>query len=76
MTLEQVKTLIRSQTAGHYSDQKHGTTLAQAIVEPQPISVIVRSVRNGRISDKEETAWLVGREPGQDGYTIVMQTEG
>ena len=76
MSIKQVKTLVRSQADGHYADTKHGITLSQALVEPQPITVIVRIVRDGKISDKHERAWLVGREPGPDGYQIVMQAEG
>jgi len=77
MTTEQVTVRVRSQAGDQLSAENcHRITLAQALVEPERISIIVRTVRNGKVSDEEEAVWLVGREPGQDGYRIVMQAEG
>ncbi len=36
----------------------------------------MRTVRDGRVVDKEQFVWLVGREPVEDGYKIVMREDG
>jgi len=77
MTGEQVKELVSVQTAGRLSTENHHSiTLAQALVEPARIMVIERTVRDGAISDRVEAVWLVAKEPGQDGYRIVMHEDG
>jgi hypothetical protein len=77
MIIDEVRELIRSQGEDHLSSKNdHGLTLRQALVSPNKISVIVRTVRDGRVVDKEQTVWLVGRELVQDGYRIVMREDG
>ena len=51
----------------------HKIDLGQTLVLPQKISVIVRSVKNGRLKDRIESVWLVGQENSSDGYKIVMR---
>jgi hypothetical protein len=77
MTIDEVRELIRSQGEGQLSTKNdHGITLRQALVPPNRILVNVRTVRDGRVVDKEQTVWLVGREPVEDGYRIVMREDG
>lgn len=54
----------------------HRITLESALVPPQRISMIVRTVRIGRVMDEIENVWLIGRENQADGYRIVMREDG
>src|SRR3954469_14082451 len=77
MTAEQVKERVRAQATDHLSrENDHSLTLSQALVEPDRITVIVRTVRDGNISDKVESVWLVAKGPRPDGYRVVMQADG
>jgi hypothetical protein len=77
MTVDQVRELIRSQSKDHlFTENDHGITLQEALVPPKMTPLIVRTVRNGRMIDKEQTVWLVGSEPATDGYQIVMREDG
>ena len=77
MTVDEVRELIRSQSEDHLSTKNdHGITLLQVLVPPEMSPVIVRAVRGGRVIDKEQTVWLVGSEPSEDRYGIVMREDG
>jgi hypothetical protein len=77
MTIEQVKELVACQAKDPLATQNdHDISLGSALVEPERITIIVRSVQNGEIRDEEETVWLVGRGPSHDGYRIVMHEDG
>ena len=51
----------------------HRISLRDALVFPERLTVIVRTVKKGKVSDDEEDVWLVGREKEGDGYRIVMR---
>jgi hypothetical protein len=77
MTVDEVRELIRSQSEDHLSTKNdHGITLRQALVRPKKTPVIVRTVWNSRAIDNKQTVWLVGSEPSEDGYRIVMREDG
>ena len=77
MTVEEVRALVRAEAADHLSTENHhNIALGHALVDPQRISIIVRTVRDGKVRDREETVWLVGSGPRLDGYKIVMREDG
>jgi hypothetical protein len=75
MTTEELRGFVRAQADGSLSARNHGVNLEQALVPPQRISIIERSVRQGRVTDKTLSVWLVGKEPSEEGYMIVMREE-
>lgn len=77
MTVEQVRELVRTQSADHLTTTNdHRITLKQALVPPYRITVIARTIKSARVEDKELSVWLVGQEPRDDGYRIVMRDDG
>jgi hypothetical protein len=77
MTLDEVKEKIRLQTAnGLAITNDHRITLRQALVTPQKIVVIERTVQNRLLKDRAIEVWLVGQEPKPDGYKIIMREDG
>jgi len=76
MTAGEVEDVIRSQVADAAGVQSHGMTLESALILPQEISVIFRTVENGRVRDEKIQVWLVGQEMVSDGYRIVMRNDG
>jgi hypothetical protein len=77
MTAEDVRALVRSQSAGNLTTlNDHSITLQDALVQPQMIAVIARQVENGRTKDENLNVWLVGRENRLDGYKIVLRDDG
>ena len=77
MTAKEAQELLHSQADGHLSTgNDHGINLGQVLVPPQKISVIVRTVRHGDVTDTRQPVWLVGREIAADGYRIVMREDG
>jgi hypothetical protein len=77
MTVEQVRELVRTQSADHLATTNdHRITLKQALVSPHKISVIARTVKAGRVEDKKLSVWLVGQERQGDGYGIIMRDDG
>ena len=75
MTIEEVRERIRAQ-AGDGREINHGISLAQALMPPQKISVIERTVKDGRLKDRNLSVWLVGEEPSPGGYKIIMREDG
>jgi len=75
MTSEEVEEIVRNEGEGSLSIVSHGVTLAQALVRPKQIVLIDRIVRDGSVTDKELSVWLVGRERSDGGYMIVMREE-
>jgi hypothetical protein len=77
MTTADVRNVLRAQLL---NDPKvandHGITLDDALVPPQRISIIERTVQKGQLSDKLVTVWLVGQERLGTGYRIVMREDG
>jgi hypothetical protein len=77
MTEQEVSELVRLQANGHLATENlHEISLGQALVPPQWITVIVRTVRDGRVSDAQEFVWLIGKEKSVGGYSIVMREDG
>jgi hypothetical protein len=77
MRIDEVREMIRSQGENHLlTKNDHGIILGQTLVLPKRSRVIVRTVRDGRVVDEEEAVWLVGSEPSEDGYRIVMREDG
>jgi len=76
MTVEEVRALVRDQTAGSVGAVNHGITLKEALVEPRAIRVIDRQVKNGRMKDRDLNVWLVGQEKGPEGYKIILSEDG
>ncbi|MGB6742525.1 MAG: hypothetical protein WBE38_02625, partial [Terracidiphilus sp.] len=76
MTIEEVQELVRIH-AGNDREctNDHRISLEQALVPPQKISVIVRTVQNGRVKDKMQDVWLIGQEDSNEGYRIVMSED-
>lgn len=77
MTAGEVRELLRTQTPDEANvTNDHGITLNDALVPPQRISIIERTVEKGRLKDKVLSVWLVGQERSADGYRIVMREDG
>lgn len=77
MTVEEVEELMRLQVAsGFGTTNDHGINLRQALVPPQRISVIARTVQDGRVKDQKLNVWLVGQEHSSDGYKIILRDDG
>ena len=77
MTLDGVRALVRAQSAENLSvTNAHRIKLEQAIISPQTISLIFRTVVDGRVKDQTLNAWLVGQEGTADDYKIVMREDG
>jgi hypothetical protein len=72
MIATEVEEIVRAQLTGVRGAQDCGTTLEAALVSPRRISVILRRVEKGQVSDEEIQVWLVGQESVDDGYKIVM----
>jgi hypothetical protein len=53
----------------------HHVDLRRALVQPRKITVIERTVRNGKLRDRTLAVWLVlvERPESEDGYWIVMK---
>jgi hypothetical protein len=77
MTSDEVQSLVRLQSAQSLSlTNAHRIKLEQAIISPQRIPLIYRTVVDGRVKDKALNAWLVGQDGIADGYKIVMREDG
>jgi hypothetical protein len=77
MTFDEVQSLVRAQSADNLSvTNHHHIQLEQAIISPQRISLVSRTVVNGRVKDTTLDVWLVGQEGIADGYKIVMRDDG
>jgi len=76
MTLEEVRALVRFQSAESLDAVKHGITLKEALIEPEWIKVIDRRVKNGRTRDEDLNVWLVGKESQAEGYKIILSEDG
>jgi hypothetical protein len=77
MTVEEVEEVVRVQSADHLTaTNDHRIALKQALVRSHKISVIARTVEAGRVKDRNVVVWLVGQEPRNDGYKIVMRDDG
>ena len=77
MTVEEIEELMRLQVGGGFATTNdHGINLRQALVPPQRISVIARTVQDGRVKNQRLNVWLVGQEPSNDGYKIILRDDG
>jgi hypothetical protein len=77
MTVDEVKERVQLQAGIDLElTNDHWITLKQALVPPQKITVIERTVRNGKLKDREMHAWLVGQEDSSDGYKVIMREDG
>ena len=76
LTIEEVESLVRSQSAEKLAIVNHGITLKDALITPRLIRVIARNVRKGRVKDENLTVWLIGQEKRPDGYKIILRNDG
>jgi hypothetical protein len=77
MTVDEVKKRVQLQASLDLElTNGHRITLKQALVLPQQIKVIERSVRNGKFKEQRIDVWLVGQEDSSDGYKIIMRDDG
>jgi hypothetical protein len=77
MTSAEVRNLLRTQGFDEAKlTNDHGIALNDALVPPQRISIIQRTVQKGRLKDKLLSVWLIGQERFADGYRIVMREGG
>jgi hypothetical protein len=77
MTVDEVKERVRLQTGSNLElTNDHRITLKQALVPPETITIIERTVRGGKVKDREIGVWLVGQEDSSDGYKIIMRHDG
>ncbi len=77
MTVGEIEELMRLQVgSGFATTNDHGTNLRQALVPPQRISVIARTVQDGRVNDQMQNVWLVAQEHSSDGYKIILRDDG
>ena len=76
MNSEEVRTLIENEIGDDWAVTNHHLVdLRRALVQPRKITVIERSVRNGKFRDRTLIVWLVLVEGPEieDGYRIVMK---
>ncbi len=77
MTVEEVNKHVRLQAGDALKVvNDHRIILADVLVPPRKILVIERTVRKGRIKDREFEVWLIGQERTRDGYKIIMREDG
>ena len=77
MTIDEVKERVQVQAGIDLElTNDHRITLKQALVLPQQIQVIERSVRNGKLKEQRIDVWLVGQEDSSDGYKIISRDDG
>ena len=63
MTSAEVRNLLRAQGLEEAKvTNGHGIALNDALVPPQRISIIQRTVQKGRLKDKLLSVWLVGQK--------------
>jgi hypothetical protein len=76
MNAQSVRKLVESQIGDSWSTTNHhGVDLRTAVVTPQKITVIERTVRNGKLRDHLVNVWLVLIENPEleTGYRIVLR---
>lgn len=79
MNAQEILELVRSQIGDAWdTTNAHSVDLRKSLVSPTPITVIDRTVRDGKIDDRLEEAWLVLIEKPQtmSGYRIVAKPDG
>jgi hypothetical protein len=77
MTFEEVRSLVRAQSAENLSvTNAHRIKLEQAIISPQKVPLTFRTVVDGRVKDETLNVWLVGQEGTPGGYKIVIREDG
>ncbi len=78
MTTAQVRTLIESQIGDDWATTNyHGVDLRHALVSPRTITVVERSVGNGKVHDGLVVVWLILVEntAAGNGYRIVLKDD-
>ena len=76
MTDDEVRALVHEQSMQNLSTiNDHRITLANALVTPEPRTIIWRNVKNGSTRDETLDVWLVGQE-SSDGYKIILRDDG
>lgn len=75
MTSGEVQSLVREEAENLSLTNAHKITLEQAIMRPERISLVSRTVSDGSLKDVVLDAWLVGQEDSADGYKIVMRDD-
>lgn len=76
-TCEEVQNLIHTQSLSDKElSNSHGLILGKSLITPQQIVLLNRIVRDGKVRDEKLDAWLVGGEPEEDGYKLVLRADG
>ena len=79
MNADEIRDLVWSQLSSAWdTSNAHGVNLQQALVPPEPITVIERTVRDGRMVDRLVDVWLVLVEDAKSGtgYRVVAAKDG
>jgi hypothetical protein len=77
MTLDEVRALVREQAEQNLLIvNHHGIRLADAVVPPETLTIVSRTVKDGHVIDETLDVWLVGLEISPDGYKIILRDDG
>jgi hypothetical protein len=77
MRAAEIRDLVRAKAFNEAKVMNdHGITLSDALVPPQRISIIDRTIQKGHLKDNVLSVWLIGQERSADGYRIVMREDG
>ena len=74
MNAAEVQNEIERQVGGDAAlRNSHGINISRSLVKPEPVTIIDRNVKNGRIVDRSVSTWLVLVEDLEDpeSYRIV-----
>jgi len=78
MSPQEVRRLVENEIGNDWAvTNHHHVDLHRALVEPRKITVIERTVKNGKLRDRTLAVWLVlvERPDTEDGYRIVMKED-
>ena len=79
MNAQEVSKLVQDQIGDDWGTTNyHGVNLRRSLVTPERISIIERSIRNGKVQDRLVDAWLVlvEKPDAESGYRIVLNDAG
>ena len=78
MSPQAVRKLVENEIGYDWAiTNHHHVELRRALVQPHRITVIERTVKNGKLQDRSIAVWLVlvERPETEDGYRIVMKED-
>jgi hypothetical protein len=76
MNAKEIRSLVQNEIGDDWATTNHhNVNLRHALVNPRKITVIERTVKNGKVRDSTVAVWLVlvERPETEDGYRIVMK---